>query len=30
MDHVFNVFTTTETLDDMVAATVAFFNAHRN
>lgn len=30
MDHVFNVFTTTETLDDMVAATVAFFSAHRN
>lgn len=30
MDHVFNVFATTETLDEMVAATVAFFNAHRN
>jgi fermentation-respiration switch protein FrsA (DUF1100 family) len=30
MDHVFNVFTTTETLDEMVAATVAFFDAHRN
>lgn len=30
MDHVFNVFTTTETLDAMVAATVAFFEAHRN
>ena len=30
MDHVFNAFTTTETLDAMVAATVAFFNAHRN
>jgi uncharacterized protein len=30
MDHVFNVFTTTETLDEMVAATVAFFNAHRD
>lgn len=30
MDHVFNVFTTTETLDKMVVATVAFFDAHRN
>lgn len=30
MDHVFNVFTTTETLDEMVVATVAFFDAHRN
>jgi dienelactone hydrolase len=30
MDHVFNVFTTTETLDEMVATTVAFFDAHRN
>jgi pimeloyl-ACP methyl ester carboxylesterase len=28
MDHVFNVFTTTETLDQMVAATAAFFDAH--
>jgi dienelactone hydrolase len=25
MDHVFNVFTTTETFDEMVAATIAFF-----
>jgi dienelactone hydrolase len=30
MDHVFNVFTTTETFDAMVAATAAFFDAHRN
>lgn len=30
MDHVFNVFTATETIDQMVAATVAFFDAHRN
>lgn len=28
MDHVFNVFTTTETFDDMVGATIAFFGAH--
>jgi dienelactone hydrolase len=28
MDHVFNVFTTTETLDAMVAATAAFFREH--
>lgn len=28
MDHVFNVFTTTDTLDRMVAATGAFFKAH--
>ena len=27
MDHVFNVFSTTETLDEMVAATIAFFKA---
>jgi uncharacterized protein len=30
MDHVFNVFSTTDTLDEMVAVTVAFFNTHRN
>lgn len=30
MDHVFNAFTTTETLDQMVGETVAFFNAHRD
>ncbi len=28
MDHVFNVFSDTETLDEMVAATAAFFKAH--
>jgi fermentation-respiration switch protein FrsA (DUF1100 family) len=28
MDHAFNVFTETATLDAMVAATVAFFDAH--
>lgn len=28
MDHVFNVFTTTETLDEMLGATIAFFAAH--
>ena len=28
MDHVFNVFGETETLDEMVAATIAFFNKH--
>ncbi len=28
MDHVFNVFATDETLDQLLAATVAFFEAH--
>ncbi len=28
MDHVFNVFTSPETLDEMIAATIAFFEAH--
>ncbi|WP_431299029.1 alpha/beta hydrolase family protein [Tabrizicola sp. BL-A-41-H6] len=28
MDHVFNVFTSPDTLDEMVAATIAFFKAH--
>jgi hypothetical protein len=28
MDHVFNIFTTTETLDQMVAATIAYFKAN--
>lgn len=27
MDHVFNVFTSPDTLDEMVAATIAFFKA---
>lgn len=30
MDHVFNVFATTETFDEMVAATIAFFEEHRD
>lgn len=28
MDHVFNAFTTDETLEAMIAATIAFFDAH--
>jgi uncharacterized protein len=28
MDHAFNVFTSPETLDEMVAATIGFFDAH--
>lgn len=28
MDHVFNVFTSPATLDEMIAATIAFFDAH--
>ncbi len=28
MDHVFNIFTTDETLDQMIAATIAFFETH--
>lgn len=28
MDHTFNAFTTTDMLDDMVAATIAWFDAH--
>jgi hypothetical protein len=28
MDHVFNAFTTDETLEAMIAATIAYFDAH--
>ena len=28
MDHSFNVFTTTDTLDQMIEATIGFFDEH--